>query len=262
VKQSKKIEMLLIGALGFGLQAAFAAATPASSAPATAVATDADFPSSNPPNTPIQLFNGRNFDGLELYLKNPAADPKKTFSVSDGILHVTGEPLGYFRTKMAYADYKLHVEWRWTNGKGNSGIMMNIVNHDEIWPKSMEANLATGLVGSVNNFYDARSNEEEVGRVKNAYTTGWLSRPASLPSPEKPLGEWNEYDIVVAGDSITLSVNGVEVNHVTGTRPTGGMIGFQSEGGAVDFRNIVLTPLPPFKDLHKPRPPRPPRNQP
>jgi hypothetical protein len=70
-----------------------------------------------------------------------------------------------------------------------------------------------------------------------------------VPTPEKPLGEWNEYDIVVAGDTITLTVNRVEINRVTGTRPTGGVI---------DFRNITLTLLPLFKDLHKPRPPRKP----
>jgi hypothetical protein len=41
---------------------------------------------------------------------------------------------------------------------------------------------------------------------------------------------------------------------MTGVIPSGGMIGLQSEGSAIEFRNITLTPLPPAKDLHAPMP--------
>ena len=34
-----------------------------------------------------------------------------------------------------------------------------------------------------------------------------------------------------------------------------GMIGLQSEGTAIDFRNLTLKLLPPAKDLHAPMPP-------
>ena len=43
---------------------------------------------------------------------------------------------GYVRTEMPYADYKLHLEWRWPKGPGNSGIMFHLVNGDMLWPKS------------------------------------------------------------------------------------------------------------------------------
>jgi hypothetical protein len=202
----------------------------------------------------IQLFNGRNLDGLQTFLEDPAADPAKTWQVQDGILRCTGTPQGYVRTRIAYADYRLHVEWRWPNGKGNSGVMLHIVNRDEIWPKSFEANLQVGRVGDINNFWDARTKGEVLGRVPGRFTTGRVVRPAT-ESAEKPLGEWNAFDIVASGDTITLTVNGVEVNRVTGVTPSGGMIGLQSEGGAlVEFRNMMLTPLPPAKELHAPMP--------
>lgn len=196
----------------------------------------------------IQLFNGRNLDGLQVFLADPAADPAKTFMVKDGLLHATGTPLGYIRTQMAYADYKLHVEWRWTNGGGNSGVVMHIVNRDEIWPKGFEVNMLAGQAGSFALFWDTRSKEESVGRIANRFSTGRLARHGAEPV-EKPLGEWNAMDIIAAGDTITVTVNGIEVNRMTSVQPSAGMIALQSEGAAVEFRNWTLTPLPPAKDL-------------
>jgi hypothetical protein len=69
------------------------------------------------------------------------------------------------------------------------------------------------------------------------------------------VGEWNTFDIVASGDTITLTVNGIKVNRVSGVMPSGGMIGLQSEGDVpVDFRNVTLTPLTPAKNLHAPMP--------
>jgi hypothetical protein len=201
----------------------------------------------------LRLFNGRNLDGLHPFLADPAADPAKTWSVRDGVLHCTGTPNGYLRTQIAYADYRLHVEWRWSGAGGNSGVILHIVNRDEIWPKGFEANLLMGQAGTFASFWDARAREESVGRIPGRFSTGRLERrgPASA---EKPLGEWNNFDIVAAGDTITVSVNGVEVNRLTGATPSGGMIALQSEGAAIDFRNVTLTPLPPAKDMATPVP--------
>jgi hypothetical protein len=67
---------------------------------------------------------------------------------------------------------------------------------------------------------------------------------------EKPLGEWNQYEITVNGDRVTLKVNGETLNEGTGAEVVPGYIALQSEGGAIQFRDIRLTPLP------EPRKPR------
>ncbi|MEO5959019.1 MAG: family 16 glycoside hydrolase [Opitutaceae bacterium] len=76
--------------------------------------------------------------------------------------------------------------------------------------------------------------------------------PPARPGPvtEKPQGEWNVFEIVVAGDTITSTVNGQFIQRMTGVLPSGGTIGFQSEGIPIDFRRIVLTPLPAAKNLN------------
>ncbi len=205
--------------------------------------------------TPIALFNGRNFDGLLVYVEGTATTAA-AWKIEDGILRCTGVGKDYVRTTAAYADYKLTLEWRWPVRTGNSGIMLNLVGRDLIWPKCIEAQLAVGRAGEFATFSDARSREEIVSRNPTGVSTGRLTRPPGSSS-EKPQSEWNVYEIVVAGDTVTTTVNGQAVNRMTGVLPSGGCIGFQSEGTPIDFRAIVLTPLPAAKNLNAPMPPRP-----
>ena len=200
----------------------------------------------------VQLFNGENLDGLYAYSGEAGVEPSEMWQVQEGILHATGVGKGYIRTQLPYADYSLHVEWRWPKEPGNSGVLVNMVNGDQLWPKGFECQLARGRAGEFASFGDARSKEEIVSRNPNGVSTGRLL--LRVPSAEKPIGEWNAYDIVVAGDTITLLVNGVEVNRMTGVAPSAGMIGLQAEGTPIDFRSFALTPLPPAKDLHAPMP--------
>jgi hypothetical protein len=71
------------------------------------------------------------------------------------------------------------------------------------------------------------------------------SVPRQQPSSEKPLGEWNTCDITCRGNSISVRVNDVLQNDVTGTSVDSGTIGLQAEGRPVEFRNIYVAPLPP-----------------
>lgn len=207
---------------------------------------------SESPASGTQLFNGEDLTGLFVYVDGNTHEPSECWRVEDGILRCMGVGKGYVRTNMAYADYRLHVEWRWPESTGNSGLLLHIVNGDVLWPKSFECQLATGRAGEFASFFDARSTDEIVSRNPRGVSTGRLPRPG--PSAEKPLGEWNVYEAIVEGDSITLLVNGTEVNRMTGVRPAAGMIGLQAEGTPIDFRNFSLTPLPPAKDMHAPMP--------
>lgn len=203
-------------------------------------------------STPISLFNGKDFSGLHVFIDKDSVPVAEAWKIEDGMLRCTGVGRGYVRTIHAYADYRLKFDWRYPKGKGNSGIILHLVNGDMIWPKGMEAQLLTDRSGDFNSFSDARSKEEIVSRNPRGISTGRLARPG--PSAENPVGEWNSMEVVCAGDTITLIVNGTEVNRMSGLVPSGGMIAFQSEGAAIDFRNISLTFLPPAKDLNAPMP--------
>ena len=203
---------------------------------------------------PIQLFNGLNFDGLVIFSVPAAADPATVWKVEDGMLRCLGVGRGYVRTTLAYSDYRLRVEWRWPGKPANSGVLVNCVGRDAIWPKCIECQLAAGRAGDFASYSDARSKEEIVSRNPSGVSTGRLNRNAAAGQVEKPPGEWNVYEIVVAGDTITNTINGVLVNRISGVQPSAGMIALQSEGGAIDFRHLELTPLPAAKDLNAPMP--------
>lgn len=204
--------------------------------------------------TPVRLFNGRDLEGLHVFSESATKDAAAPWKVEGGMLRCVATGRGFVRTTTAYSDYQLHVEWRWPATPGNSGVMVHLTGPDVIWPKGVECQLASGRAGDLAFFSDARAKEEVVSRNPTGVSTGRLARNAAAGAVEKPAGEWNSYDIVVSGDTLTLSVNGVLVNRVTGVTPSGGLIGFQAEGAPIDFRNLTLTPLPAAKDLNAPMP--------
>jgi len=68
----------------------------------------------SPNSGPIQLFNGKNFDGLYTWLQDTKyEDPRQVFTVEDGMIHISGDGMGYICTKQHYQDYHLVVEYRW-----------------------------------------------------------------------------------------------------------------------------------------------------
>jgi hypothetical protein len=68
----------------------------------------------SPKDAPVRLFNGKNLDGLYTWLQHTKyEDPKRVFAVEDGILHMSGDEMGYVCTKQRYKDYHLVVEYRW-----------------------------------------------------------------------------------------------------------------------------------------------------
>jgi hypothetical protein len=112
------------------------------------------------PKERIKLFNGRDLGGLSVWVKDSGRnDPKKVFSVQDGVIHVTGESPGYVRTDKDYADYHLIVEYKWgqrTDGGKyvrNSGILLHGIGPDGgaggVWMSCIECQLAQGCVGDL-----------------------------------------------------------------------------------------------------------------
>ncbi len=179
------------------------------------------------------LFNGRNLDGWRPVLADPDADPSAVWLIQDGVLHCTGVPNGYILTQEDYSDYQLHVEWRWTDKPTNSGVLLHVTGEDKIWPKCIEAQL---MYQNAGDFY-------AIGGPSFTELKDGRRLEKRHPSNETPPGEWNTYDIICAGDTITLYVNGLLQNQATGTSVSRGKIGLQSEGSPIEFRNITLTPI-------------------
>jgi hypothetical protein len=165
---------------------------------------------------------------------------------ADGVLVCRGTPKGYLATIKEYQDFVLKVQWRWPpQGKaGNGGVLVRITGPDKIWPRSLEAQINAGQAGdfwglagySLTGPAD-RSKEvvhPQFGRLKN------VKKAAAM---EKPTGQWNSYEIVVKGDTATLSINGQQVNAATGCDVVRGRLCLTAEGDEIHYRNVELTPL-------------------
>lgn len=201
-----------------------------------------------------ELFNGKDFSGWTAVADQgvtggySAAEP--TWSVVDGAIRTTGTPFGYLRTKRAdFSDFKLRLEYRWwrRTARPNSGVFLRLASETGTFiPKCYENQLEPQSVCSV---FALGGSELDGVAPRNPYDpanalSGIAAAPAKAESAERPFGEWNVLEIEATGDVFVSRLNGKEMNRVKGVKTKKGAIGLQSEGGAVEFRNIVLDEAP------------------
>jgi hypothetical protein len=160
---------------------------------------------------------------------------KDTWTVKDAVMLNSGKPAGYIRTTDDYTNYILRLQFRHTT-KGNSGILLRAVGPDKVWPRSIEAQGQYNHVGDIWNIGDFPM-KTDTARTKGRRTIKMQQ------SNEKPLGQWNQYEIKLDGPQLEIKVNDLVQNTATDCWETPGKIGIQSEGSEMEYRNILLLPV-------------------
>jgi hypothetical protein len=194
-----------------------------------------------PPEGFTALFNGQNLDGwqglIELPTRNKmnpderakaqeAANAKvlPNWTVQDGILHYDGKS-NSLQTVKDYGNFELLMEWK-IGPKGDSGVYVRGNPQIQIWDNEI------GSGGLYNN-------------QKNP------SKP--IKKADKPVGEWNQFRIIMKDDRLTIYLNGELVVDDTPLEnywekgkplPTTGPIELQHHGNPLQFRNIFIKELP------------------
>ena len=186
------------------------------------------------------LFNGRDLKDWTIFSKDP--DQSTLFHVRDGVVESPGVPLGYIRTNKSYSNYLLHVEWRWPENPGNSGILIHVNGPDLIWPSHYQGQLKAGDAGD----FVLHGEGETIAIRDTVFTSSAKIKPLirkERPTSEKKAGEWNSMDVSAIGNTVTIKVNGVLQNSAVRCSLTKGAIGLQAEGAKIQFRNIWLKAL-------------------
>jgi hypothetical protein len=183
----------------------------------------------------VWLFNGKDLKNWVFKLKDPSVDPSTVFSVRDGVIHISGDPFGYMRTKDTYSEYRLHVEWRWPSEASNSGVFVHAQLPDSIWLKCIECQLQAGNAGDFVCMNGADM-KERIDK-KNVFVKKLTA------SSEKPVGEWNIMEILCTGNTIEVTVNGILQNKGSDVSVNTGNICLQSEGKDIEFRKVYLNKL-------------------
>lgn len=114
------------------------------------------------PERPIRVFNGKDLTGFYTWLQDAKyEDPRRVFTVVDGLMRISGDGLGYICTKDAYRDYHLVVEYRWgtkTWGRRvdrarDSGIIIHCQDPDgsfhSTFMAGIEAQIIEGGTGDI-----------------------------------------------------------------------------------------------------------------
>lgn len=185
----------------------------------------------------VILFNGKDMTGWNHFLTDKNKTAADVWSVEDGVIKCIGKPAGYIVTDKEFQNYVLTLEWRFPGKPGNSGVLLHAVGPDKLWPKSIEAQLHSGDAGDIWVIDSTLDVDNPKKRTQGRRTLNLTDKS------EKPLGEWNKYVIVCAGDTITLIVNGDVVNFGRRASQSKGKIALQSEGTPIEFRNIKLYTL-------------------
>jgi hypothetical protein len=201
-------------------------------------------PAALSPANHTELFNGKDFTGWTFYMKNNA-DPLATWSVTNGVIHCTGAPIGYIRSTQTYANYVLTVEWRFlkvTPKANNTGVLVHMQLPDQVWPRCVQVQGKHLRQGDLFLMMGAESKEHK-GMNPNTPI------PLRGEPNEHPVGEWDTVKTICQTSAdgtgtITAYVNGRLMNETTECTVTNGFIGIQSEGGDIEIRKLCLDPLP------------------
>jgi hypothetical protein len=199
----------------------------------------------------ISLFDGKTTNGWHTYNKDKAGSAWKA---EDGALHLTNgkEERGDIVTSKEFSNFDLKLEWK-ISPKGNSGVMF-YVKED---PK-FEEPFYTGPEMQV-----LDNDGHPDGKIHKHRAGDLYDLIACSKETVKPLGEWNQVEIIANHGDLKLFMNGYNVVHTTMWDDawkkmvaaskfkewpefatfTSGRIDLQDHGDEVWFRNIKIKEL-------------------
>jgi 3-keto-disaccharide hydrolase len=171
---------------------------------------------------PIELCNGKDLTGW----KPRSADDKNNWAFKDGVLVNTASGTDLV-TEQKFTDFKLRTEYRYPKGS-NSGVYLRGRYEVQI--------------------------EDDYGEEPDSHQSGGVYGflTPSVNAAKKP-GEWQTLDVTLVGRTVTVVLNGERVIDrqaipgITGgaldsDEGAPGPILLQGDHGAVEFRNLSLTP--------------------
>jgi len=192
-------------------------------------------------NEAISLYNGKNLDGWKVVGGNP-----NSWKANGELLSCVAPGGGWLQTKKMYSDFMLELEYK-IPAEGNSGVALRVPEDGHQAHDGMEIQILD----------DNAQKYQKMNLKPSQFTGGIYYQAAAKQGAAKGPEEWNKYQITCRGPFITIELNGKVINEVdideytTGKgnkrplaeRPRIGMVGLQSHGTQVDFRNVKLTDL-------------------
>ena len=235
----------------------------------------------------VPLFNGTNLNGLYVYAVGTGIVPnaaQTTFTVQNGQIRCSGTPNGYLGTVRQYSWYRVRVQYMWpvgTSAGANAGLLIHLdsaaVFSGSVTtanrPRSIEINMRRDTnypwsLWSAQNlgpYITTTVSAIPGANIEGSYLAGgivWTNDPWTTmgrviagagTNPELPLGQWNQGEANLFGDSGVMILNGqVRTRgrnfqlrqNIANPNPrivcNRGNIGLQSEGAQIFYRNFEI----------------------
>ena len=174
------------------------------------------------------LFNGRDLTGWR------QAGPGR-FTVEDCEMTSVGGLGMLWYSEKQFQDYSLKLQFKLSDDTDNSGVFTRFPDAgNDPWVAINQGHEIQIREGAAND-----AEPQKTGSVYN------FDREDARNA--RPIGEWNDYEIQVVGQTYKIFLNGQKVNEYTsdGSRGAQGFIGLQNHGASdtVSFRTIQIKEL-------------------
>jgi hypothetical protein len=225
---------LVIAAVWFAVGCAPSATPPAPPAdtPSAIAPVEPATPAVAEPDTPFTLEDGFRLLSFGDFDAFDADDT--TWSATDDGLHCTGKPRGYLYSKDSFQNFTLRLEYRFprpdkltdeTKFKGNTGFLIYISGEHKLWPVCLEVQGKHVQMGAVKENGGAQAPEV-------------VDDDAARQQARKPVGQWNQLEIVSRDGALTVLLNGQEVARSQPAFLSSGPLGIQAEDHPFDVRRL------------------------
>ncbi|MEX0611732.1 MAG: DUF1080 domain-containing protein [Pirellulales bacterium] len=185
------------------------------------------------------LFNGKDLSGW-----TGAVDD---YQIADGAIQCKPARGGNLLTKDTFDNFVVRLEFK-LPPDGNNGLAIRApVSNDDLAYLGMELQVLDDSAAKYNDLHDYQFHGSLYGLAPA--TRGYL----------RPVGEWNQQEVTLDGDHLTVHLNGFEILNVNvdelrekpldgkehpGAFRTSGHLGFCGHSDPVAYRNIRIKRLP------------------
>ncbi|MBL8991528.1 MAG: DUF1080 domain-containing protein, partial [Phycisphaerae bacterium] len=192
------------------------------------------------------LFNGRDLGGWVNINCAPGTWGVDAGRPGGAVITCTGKPTGLLRTERMYENYVLELEWRHLEAQGNAGLFIwsdALTARGQPFTRAVEVQV---MVGSEGDWYTSDGDIFPIHGAVMTPETGRGKGSRAFPTLRRtnPAPMWNHYRVECIDGRVTLAVNGKVVSAGRDASPRRGYICLESEGTAVEFRNIRIKELP------------------
>jgi hypothetical protein len=178
-------------------------------------------------------------DGLTGWTALNSAE--ESFAHEAGVLRVTGKQ-GWLRSPREYGNFELRGQVRFVEANSDSGIFLRVESGSDFilgWPgdayqvqmREISVNQGDNPLPLVNLYRH---------RVAEGFTSYKRERVFALYTG---VGAWQDFTIRANEATLTVELNGELVTEAEELENLSGYIGFQSEAGVVEYRDLAIREL-------------------